>query len=55
MEQYIKISISDITYLSELIPPFGAVEVSCPKGGINSQTAYGLRLTSFTLRKSSAH
>jgi hypothetical protein len=42
MEPYIKNDLSDITYLSELIPPFwtGSALVArlCQKGGINSQT-----------------
>ncbi len=53
MENYInKNTVNDITYQSELIPP------SCFRkkaGGINSQTAFVLRLASLSFRKSSAH
>ena len=49
MEYYIKENVSDITYLSELIPP------SCFRkkaGGINSQTLETVKRGSYNLRRS---
>jgi hypothetical protein len=57
MEPYIKGDISDITYMSELTPHPDTeyIRYNVSGCGVNSQTAFGLRLTSLSLRKSSAH
>jgi len=55
MEYYIK-NVTDITYKSELTPHPERITPTISLGeGLNSQTACGLRLTSFAFRKSSAH
>jgi hypothetical protein len=48
METYIKEIFSDITYKSELTPPFPTTKrrYAVRKGGVNSQTGFALRFMS---------